>query len=455
VQFQDLGRTRATDLNASSNHIGRYPVHVHHVWGPVNPTNTGYQFTLVGNAINDSLKWPIAVHGSHYGLVRQNVVFGGSQLTGAGIAVEDGTETENLFEENFVANIRGDVNPRNSGPSTADGSTPGSAAECIWANGFNNRFVNNVVSSCRNPFQQIVSGPGFKFIVPPAPYTARNPLFRGADMTVTSETTAVTPQNQPIREFRGNEVYGLAADGFTAWQLGTDGYELMPANMGETLIKDFRVWHTYEAAIWNYPINRVTIDGLVYRIDPAATVYWPMAVSSGDYRDVNLTIRGGSIHAGSIIAGVEDPLGTYNLENIDAVTYGDAFGFKTPATPGTGAGRPASGVTMVLRNNMVRPWPGRPLRTIEMNHDTSKPNSHPDTKFEVFVYDYQRQSGNNFRAYFPVQATQNLYGGLAPCNDTTTRPEVAAITCPMTGNPPPPPPAPTAPAAPTNLRVIP
>ena len=163
VQFQDLGRTRATALNSSTNHIGRYPLHIHHLWGPVNSSNTGYQFELVGNAVNDSLKWPIAVHGSHYGLIKQNVVFGGSQLTGAGIAVEDGSETENLFEENFVANVRGNVNPRESGPDTANGTTPGSAAECFWAAGFNNRFVNNVASDCRNPFQQIVSGPGWKF----------------------------------------------------------------------------------------------------------------------------------------------------------------------------------------------------------------------------------------------------------------------------------------------------
>jgi len=182
VQFQDLGRTRAEPLDANTNHIGRYPLHAHHLWGPVNSSNTGYQFKLVGNAVNDSLKWPIAVHGSHYGLIQQDVIFGGVQITGAGIAVENGSETENLFEENFVANIRGNTQPRNSGPGTADGATPGSAAECFWAAGFNNRFVNNIVSSCRNTVQQIVSGPGFKFVNHAAPVTTLNPRFRGADM---------------------------------------------------------------------------------------------------------------------------------------------------------------------------------------------------------------------------------------------------------------------------------
>jgi hypothetical protein len=445
VQFQDLGRTRATPLHSSTNHIGRYPLHIHHLWGPANPANTGYQFEIVGNAINDSLKWPIAVHGSHYGLVRRNVVFGGAQLTGAGIAVEDGTETENLFEENFIANIRGQINPRESSPATADGTTPGSAAECFWAAGFNNRFVNNVASSCRNPVQQIVSGPGWKFIVPAAPYTARNPRFRGADMTDAGQTIAVTPQQQPILEFRGNEVYGLAADGLTAWQLGTDGYAIMPPGMGESLIKDFRVWHTYEGAIFNYPAHRMTVDGLVYRVDQAATQYWPSAFQCGDYRNVDVTIRNGSIHAGGIFGGCTDPLGTFRIEGVDAVTWGHAFSFETPATPGTGADRPPSGVTMMLRNNTIRAWPGRPLQTIEMFHNMSRGNAQPADRYEVQVFDYQGQAGRNFRVYFRPQATQNLYGGIAPCADTTSRPEIDGITCPLTGTPL---------SAPTGLRVV-
>jgi hypothetical protein len=401
----------------------------------------------VGSAVNDSLKWPIAIHGSHFGLIKQNVVFGGSQLTGAGIAVEDGSETENRFEENFVAHIRGSINPRESGPSTTDGTTPGSAAECFWAAGFNNRFINNVAASCRNPVQQIVSGPGWKFIVPAAPYTARNPRFRGADMTDASQTLAVTPQHQPILEFRGNEVYGLAADGLTAWQLGTDGYSITPSNMPESLIKDFRVWHTYEGAIYNYPAHRMTVDGLVYRIDAAATLYWPAAFQCGDYRNVDVTIRNGTIHAGAVFGGCIDPLGSYRMEGIDAVTRGHAFSFETPATPGTGADRPATGVTMTLKNNRIRPWPGRLLQTIEMNHNTSRGNTQSNDKYEVIVYDYQGQIGNNFRVYFHQQATEPLYGGLAPCGDSITRPEIDGIACPLTPS--------GAPPAPTNLRVIP
>ena len=246
-----------------------------------------------------------------------------------------------------MLNIRGSINPRESGPSTADGTTPGSAAECFWAAGFNNRFVSNVAASCRNPVQQIVSGPGWKFIVPAAPYTARNPRFRGADMTDTSQTVAVTPQQQPILEFRGNEVYGLAADGLTAWQLGTDGYGIIPQRDGRKPHQRLpRVAHLRRSDL-QLPAHRMTVDGLVYRVDPAATLYWPAAFQCGDYRNVDITIRGGSIHAGSVFGGCTDPLGTFRIERVDAVTWGHAFSFETPATPGTGADRPASGVTMI------------------------------------------------------------------------------------------------------------
>jgi hypothetical protein len=201
--------------------------------------------------------------------------------------------------------------------------------------------------------------------------------------------------------------------------------------MEESLVKDFRVWHTYEGAIYNYPAHQMTVDGLIYRVDPDATLYWPAAVQCGDYRNIDITIRGGSIHAGSVFGGCTDPLGIFRMEGVDAVTWGHAFSFETPATPGTGADRPASGVTMILRNNVVRPWPGRPLQTIEMYHTMSRGNSQPDDRYEIFVYGYQRQADTNFRVYFHEQATQNLYGGPAPCSDATTRPEIDGITCPM------------------------
>ena len=474
--LRDMGRTQAATLDSTTfdangnvarigtNQVGRYPLHIHHLKGPVNPANTGYQFQIVGNVIRDSAKWPIAVHASHFGLVEGNVIIGGSRNTGSGISLEDGSETENMVRRNFVADIRGDTNPRQSGSDT---TTPGTAGECIWAAGFNNRFVENVVTGCRNATQQIVSGVGFKFFTPAAPGSSsvRNPLFRGADMTDPAQTSAAIAQRQPILQFDKNEAYGLMADGMTIWHLGTDGYQFH-SGQPETVIRNFRVWHTYEGAIWNYPTNRLTIENLAYRFDQSTTIYPPAAIQSGDYRVVNLTVRGGDIHAGAVWIGW-DPVGTIRFEDVNATTSDHAFDFHTPSTPGTQAGRSGLSATMVLVRPRIHAWPGRPLRTIAMDHDVTKPPADISNPYQVYVTDDQGIAGNSFRPYFTVQASQNLYGGRAPCSDTTSRPEVAGLACgagtPPPASPPPPaatpppatpPPTTTPPAAPTTPPVV-
>jgi hypothetical protein len=266
-------------------------------------------------------------------------------------------------------------------------------------------------------------------------------------MTNTSQTVEAIPQRQPILEFRGNEVYGGSADGLTIWELGNPyGYSgISPAGMTETIIKDFRVWHTYEAAAWLYPVNRLTFDGLVWRIDPAAEVYWRAAVQSGDYRDLDLTIRGGSIHGGAVFGGTEAPLGTINIENVEAVTHDHAFQFQTPCTPGTQAGQPdPPGVVVLMRNNRISAWPGQPLRTISTSDNAGCSPSYPNTRYDLYVYNYQK-GVENFRVYW----NENIHGGLPGTCTATTRPEIDGRVCPMTGLP-----SGTAPlAAPTNLRV--
>jgi hypothetical protein len=109
----------------------------------------------------------------------------------------------------------------------------------------------------------------------------------------------------------------------------------------------------------------------------------------------------------------------------------------------------------VIRNVRFGNIPGRALRTITMVHTTHNGAADTSSRNETYVYDYQGQVGNSFRVYFLEQATQNIAGGLAPCNNTTSRPEIRGITCPMTGSPPtPPPPPPLAPSAPGNVRII-
>jgi hypothetical protein len=82
-----------------------------------------------------------------------------------------------------------------------------------------------------------------------------------------------------------------------------------------------------------------------------------------------------------------NPLGNIRIENVRAVTGGHAFSLETPQTPGTGAGIPAPpGITVTMRNNVVSPRPGQPLRTIGMDFN---PAGFTNKRYEVFVYDYQ------------------------------------------------------------------
>ena len=394
----------------------------------------------------------MAVHASHNGLIAGNVVVGGDQLTGAGIAVEDGSESNNLFSHNFVALIRGDVNPRESGTDT---QTPGSGGECFWAAGFDNRFVDNVASTCRNSFQQVVSGAGFKFFAPSLAFTAKKPKERGGDVEVEEEAEIVTPQFTPLRQFERNEVYGATASAFTIWHLGTDGFDCpgCPGDgkptIGESVVKDLHVWNTYESAVWLYPTNHLTIDGLVHRINPPATDFdndldiSEPSVQGSDYRLMNVTIRNSDIHAGAVFGNASGSVQNIHIENVQATTFYAAFGFDAPNTPGTFAEiNDPPGVSALLKNNVVTPWPGYPLRAIStwtpfpldppdiIDFDALPWGYQPDVSVKIRVEDYQGIPGRNFRVYFEEQLDRSdLFGGQAECTDTTTYPEIDGIVC--------------------------
>ena len=87
----------------------------------------------------------------------------------------------------------------------------------------------------------------------------------------------------------------------------------------------------------------MTVDGLVYRVDPAATQYWPSAFQCGDYRNVDVTIRNGSIHAGGIFGGCTDPLGVFRISNVDADHAGACLFVRDAGNAGHRRGSPRVG----------------------------------------------------------------------------------------------------------------
>jgi hypothetical protein len=417
VLFKDLGRTTNEPLGPG-NQMGRYPLHIHHVMGPVNPSNTGYQFRLIGNAVTDSLKWPLTVHNSHFGLVRDNVVFNG---WGAGYVTEDGNESATEFTHNFGLAIFGDENPRN---------TDGRDGSIFWFSGFSHIVRDNVAANAVNRSQAIVNGSGYNFWVPAAGLNARLPLFRGADTTVTGEYRTVNMRYVPITEFARNEAYGAMPTGLVVWNLGTDGYDT-GTPMAETVVRDFLGWHLHESAFFGYPAFHMTFDGWTVRgqsralgIHDGGSGWW-----SGDYKNRDVTIRRADIQGMS--TGIDVSNATENqmvIENSYLRNLRSNVSVPTLATPGTQA--TPSPRTTTIRNVRFDPMPGSSeFVTIDMDWDVSIGNPHPQIHDEVFVYSYQGVATDNFRVYYSEQATQNVAGGPAPC--TNRRTEIDGLVCPI------------------------
>lgn len=107
--------------------IGRYPIHFHRM----EDTSRGIQ--VVGNAIvNSDNRW-ITIHDSNGIIVKDNV---GYKSIGHGFFFEDGTEFDNVFENNIgIYTIRGDL-------INSDG-----AASVFWTQNPKNVFRNNIAIS--------------------------------------------------------------------------------------------------------------------------------------------------------------------------------------------------------------------------------------------------------------------------------------------------------------------
>ncbi len=172
--YKDLGRTTYLPLDAVTNHIGRYPMHVHHLSGPLPTPANGFQFTLLGNAVDGGsavtqFKWGIAVHGSHYGLIQDNVVY---NFNGAAIATEDGSESFNVFDHNFALRGMGQPNDVLGEARMALGTE----AVGFWFRGPNNYVRNNVAANFQNP----VDGSRLRVrLSVPLPGQHRGPEFQG------------------------------------------------------------------------------------------------------------------------------------------------------------------------------------------------------------------------------------------------------------------------------------
>ena len=245
--FQEMGRTSIAPINNTTfdasgavtnigtNQIGRYPLHLHHVYGPF-PVIGPYQFQLLGNVLTGSPKWGVTIHDSHYGLVEDNVVVG---ARGAGFATEDGSESYNLFKHNFASAGAGSTarTPRGNMVDAVGVNGGG-----YWLKGLRNTFEENVAAGSTDGFEmQPNVGLG---TTPSTAVMLSIPRFQGASTKVAGEYFVEISTRGPVLAFRDNEGYGQIGWAFGAW--------LTQDFIIRLLVEDFRAWNAPHAVSLDY-----------------------------------------------------------------------------------------------------------------------------------------------------------------------------------------------------------
>jgi len=470
--FKDLGRTTALDLDDTefddqgnairigTNQSGRYPIHAHHLNGPEVPPENGFQYTFFGNAIDGgnfdhAFKWGIAVHASHYGQVSNNTVY---NYAGSGISTEDGSETGNVFDHNFVA--------RCAAFGSLDTQDRGTAGTAFWFRGQNNIMQRNVAADSRNS--------GFSINA-----------YRLGDVKIPAEQgstdrVSVDMNTLPILSFTGNESYGPAFFGLDLWEIGSTGDTLH--DVERSVVDDMRIWHHHYRAVTVYrthrtTFNRVTIRGDAPQLD--SRFRNPTGILLSDpYRSRSLMINRADIQGQRIGIHV-------NLEGVPEETVGK---FHNKPSPQTGTFETTIQKSTLKNYNNIRVETrrntGSPRRTVvcdtsfaTVDVDLSRQNAPPYDMLRAYnfgldrnlvspdavdIYNYNADSSADFSVFSAEQAAdfiipkstdngrsigspvdgltnqQNrdqfdiaVADKIAPCSTTSNYPKVVGSTCPF------------------------
>lgn len=421
--FKDLGRTRMGVLNnaefnadgsvrrVGTNQIGRYSIHFHHAFGPRNGRPDGYQFTLIGNAVDDASKWGVTIHNSHYGLIQDNVVY---NSRGAAIVTEDGNESFNIFEHNFAMRSEGsgEFAPRSGyGGATSD---PGGEGAAFWFRGPNNIVRNNVGANVDVFGYGIAAG---------SIEEVRVPAFKGADNSVSGEYTVIDAVDTPLMEFTGNEAYGALLNGVALGWNGT--------------ISNFRVWHASRDAVAAFPADRLTIDRLTVRGDAAVLAdpsEAPTGVWFSNYSAKSVTVRNADVQA--VRVGVASPFfpnastepgrgdGLATIENSFFRNY-VGVAVATAYTPSTTTSPVKKAV---VRNSRFEPLPGvrpaqYPAAAVSMNYGMSFGDT--ARRDPIIVYDFNGKAGDTFRVFYSLDVPT---AQAPPCH--APRSDIGGFVCP-------------------------
>ncbi len=460
---QDMGRTTINFLDSSvvtgstlthlgTNQKGRYAWHHHHVIGlvggliydaavdppefkPGDPANlygaNGASFRLIGCSsynVTTSLnfgasynRWGITVHGSSYGLIRDNVVY---RVGGSGIATEDGSEWQNVFDNNFVLEVSGYDDFVNAGTNVSQGvgraddrgyNDPpldlGFEGAGLWYRGPDNYVRNNVMAACRI---------GTSYVVSPLNFingsTKQRPAFQGADPNIDGVT--ISPQFRPIIQYDINESYGgWTNQGMTIWDLGQQGASNANLSQANSTLKNNVVWHVYSKGYYNYVVRNVTFDGWIVRGHKPSLLAGlgiPTGFFSGDYAAIdfsfiNCNVQGCAVGIDVNAVSIADYVSTMMISNSYFSNYVDI-----QTTPGYSSGgcsvvRPR--IVKLINTIHVKPpgipnglyVSGKPVAIFRNPFSNGPDGANYLVQDDMFVYNYQGNVSDSFRVYYVNQ----------------------------------------------------
>lgn len=391
--FKDLGRTTVAKLdntvydteNAAlkigTNQIARYPVHMHHHTDPMRVSGTRYEYILTGNVVETAPRWGIVIHSTHFGLVKDNVVF---NAAGAGIATEDGSETGNHFEHNFIAGVSGSGKSVNS-HKPAEGL--GHEGSGFWLGSDNNTLINNVVAGVRD------SGYTLFRSKRALPY----PDFPNLELA--SPNTKTDQNIEKWFKFQNNEVYGSAGNGIELW----DDEKRKVSSIGISRIVNTIIWHSRNGVNYDYHADHYDIDGLIVRGDPKklesttgvlANLSRRAIILNSDIKYVGTGIEGGGARNRQLVIKNGDILARTGIR----IFRGSSWSGMQPVQ--------IKNVRLSLLDTATSEGSGK---LIELKTGSNyKRRALPVMFRPIHVTHFQGKTGENLQIFYPDQAPDSI-----------------------------------------------
>jgi hypothetical protein len=418
--FCELGRT-TNNPTGSSNVADRYAMTMLDLIGPTTPQANGYQFTLLGDEVDNdgdsnpnnpsNIQWGIALNNSYYGLIQYNDVWA---VAGSGIGAEDAASSYNVFDHNFVGNVTG-TSIRNDQPM---------GGNAFWFHNPNNYITNNIATDINGSSWDVFSY-GYNIDASTGNQgggvgTVSIAAYQGADPSVAGQSKQVNMNDTALLQFSGNQIYGATQSGMTLWWIGTY-FDTPYADAGVSVVKNFVAWNFSTRGFYGYPTNNVTIDGMVARGDTSqlSNQYnYVQGINFDDYMTHNLVIQNADIQGMAV--GINAPFMVGRVPTMDTTVIQNCFLDNTvnidlsPPRSVNGSSALSPMTLDIINVRFANPStaPQSWWYNIAMSYVTSDSLGTSNFSIPQYVYvtNYNGIQGDNFQVFYnqnhPANATQ-------------------------------------------------